>query len=288
MKRKLLIGGVTFFAVFMVWRMANGSGKDHNPKKYDDIAVNARSVEVSGDIASSFSVPNGRYGITKTKNDLVFILNVDVREPMGISQHFDELAAEFLDERGMPIPGVDQFKVAHGLWATSDQVDKIEACLHSGSGRTSIAMICAGVIGEENMNETMDLLKSKAQSFRLIAKAKDETPEPMHSNAGNDHSTGDDLATENSATVLGSRDWDQLLDDYDEFLTQYIAFIKKAGNHDLTAMGDAAGLMAKAEDIDRQLKQGEKDDALSAAQLKKLIKLEAKMIDASADLIQNQ
>lgn len=73
-------------------------------------------------------------------------------------------------------------------------------------------------------------------------------------------------------------DWDSALDEYEQYMDEYMKFIKKGQAGDATAMLDAAELMSKAESAGKHLDEAK--DELTAKQIKKLTKIQNKMLTA--------
>ena len=76
-------------------------------------------------------------------------------------------------------------------------------------------------------------------------------------------------------------EWDQVLDEYEKYVDQYIKFYKKAMNGDMSAMSEYVNLLEKAEKISDQLKDAQGD--MTNAQMKRYLSITQKMSNALLD-----
>lgn len=80
-----------------------------------------------------------------------------------------------------------------------------------------------------------------------------------------------------------STNWDEVLDDFEEYVDKYISLVKKASSGDLSAMTEYVRFLEKAEDLADQLDDAE--DEMTSAQLKRYMKIAQKMTDAAIDML---
>ena len=85
-----------------------------------------------------------------------------------------------------------------------------------------------------------------------------------------------------SKSVSSNRDWDKILDDYENYIDEYLKFFKKANEGDMSAMLEYNELLEKAEKLDRQLTDA--DDQLTNRQLSRFAKIQNKMTDAMLEM----
>lgn len=74
------------------------------------------------------------------------------------------------------------------------------------------------------------------------------------------------------------KDWDALLNEYEDYVDKYVSFYKKAMNGDMSAMTEYVSLLEKAEKLSSQLETSQND--MSSAQLKRYLKITEKMTNA--------
>lgn len=75
-----------------------------------------------------------------------------------------------------------------------------------------------------------------------------------------------------------SHDWDELLDSYDDYVTKYISFAKKASQGDMAAMAEYPALLEKAQEFNNKM-QGAQSD-MSPSQWSRYIKITTRMTQA--------
>lgn len=75
-----------------------------------------------------------------------------------------------------------------------------------------------------------------------------------------------------------SSDWDDVLDEYEDYVDDYIAVLKKANNGDMTAFSEMGDLLEDAQELADELKDAKGD--LTSAQLSRYTKILNKMTNA--------
>ena len=78
------------------------------------------------------------------------------------------------------------------------------------------------------------------------------------------------------ASSSGSEDWDEILDDYEKFVNDYVKVLKKVNNGDITAMSDMTEMLEKAEELGNKLENA--SDELSEKQQKRYTEILQKML----------
>ncbi len=78
----------------------------------------------------------------------------------------------------------------------------------------------------------------------------------------------------------GSKDWDKLLDDYEEYINQCVKIAKKMQNGDMDVMTDYADLLEKAKEFQQNLEKAKKNNFLSSSQIRRMLKIQNKMINS--------
>ena len=110
-------------------------------------------------------------------------------------------------------------------------------------------------IADEYIDETADELKDAVQEL-------------------------EEVAEELSGDV--SAEWDELLDEYEEYINDYVACLKKVAKGDMDAMLDMADLLEDAQDMTDEI--SEISDNLTASQAARYTKLSKKLLDAAAEM----
>lgn len=79
-----------------------------------------------------------------------------------------------------------------------------------------------------------------------------------------------------------SPDWNELLDSYEQYVDQYISYVKKAANGDMDALAEYPSLMQKAQEFSDKMKGAQSD--MSASQWSRYMKITNKMTNALQEL----
>ena len=85
-----------------------------------------------------------------------------------------------------------------------------------------------------------------------------------------------------SSSSSGSKDWDALLDSYEQYVDKYISYAKKAAKGDMSALSEYPALMQKAQEFSNRM-QGAQGD-MSSSQWARYMKITNKMTQAAASM----
>jgi hypothetical protein len=103
-------------------------------------------------------------------------------------------------------------------------------------------------------------------------------------NSTNDYSSSydyDDDDTDYSSSG-SSEDWDAVLSSYENYVDQYIAFMKRATNGDATALSEYPAIMSKAEDLQQKLANAQGE--MSPAQWARFERIQLKFSRAAMEM----
>ena len=111
-----------------------------------------------------------------------------------------------------------------------------------------------------------------SSAFELCEKSGDSSD-----NYSDDDDDDDD--DDNMTSSKSSTNWDAVLNEYESYVNQYIALMKKAQNGDMSAMSDYAKMLEKAERLSDKLDNAE--DEMTSTQLSRYMKITNKMANAA-------
>lgn len=77
-----------------------------------------------------------------------------------------------------------------------------------------------------------------------------------------------------------TKDWDKILDDYEDYVNEYIKFYKKAMSGDMSALEKYPELLEKAEELEKSLQKAQDNNNLSSSQIKRISNIQNKIINA--------
>ena len=251
-----------------------------------EIAVKNYSTEFTGALSDYLELVDGDYSISDAGYDLVLTAKFKVINSMEDGNVFSSIRAEVLDESGMPIPGANTFVIAKDGWTTTETDNvKIDNALTEGEGEVTVQFkydtysTGGGSLGDKDF---MKIAGKKASSFRIVSSDLMEEAPEQEAYVSETTSSTTESESESTSTSSGDSSWDELLVSYEKYIDQYISFLKKANAGDVSAMSQYPSMMAKAADLQEKIMNA--SDDLSIAQMNKFNKLQAKMINAAAEL----
>jgi hypothetical protein len=86
-----------------------------------------------------------------------------------------------------------------------------------------------------------------------------------------------------STRAQTSANWDSLLDQYEEFVDDYIAVMQEVADGDISALTASVSLLEDAESLSERIMEASSD--LSAAQSARLLRIQTKLTDAASSLL---
>ncbi len=95
-------------------------------------------------------------------------------------------------------------------------------------------------------------------------------------------SSDDTQENEEFSSGSSSSDVDEMLDSYEEYVDDYISYLKKASNGDMSALSEYPQLMEKAQDFSQKLENCK--DEMTPSQLTRYTKISMKMLEAAQQM----
>lgn len=144
-----------------------------------------------------------------------------------------------------------------------------------------------------NNKEQYAKIMDEAVSVRLVGMsiqgndnldAKDET-KVVSSDEENDDNTEigeEDNDNDLSETTSGDENFDEWLNEYEEYCNSYIALLKKASNGDMSAIAEYTKMLQKAQKMSKKMEDAKGN--LTPAQLAKFQRIQAKFMKAAQNL----
>jgi len=94
-------------------------------------------------------------------------------------------------------------------------------------------------------------------------------------------SVDDELVADDQPSLLSTSDseeWDQMLDEYEEYVDSYISFYKKAMKGDMSALASYPEMLEKAESLQKSIENAQSSDQLSIKQITRVSEIQTKML----------
>ncbi len=141
-------------------------------------------------------------------------------------------------------------------------------------------------VGEENWILFGDSfmkgqLPDEATTFIVTSKQieEDKRVSSDSSNSNSDDEEEDALFSES-----GDENWDDVLDDYENYVDKYLEVIKKANNDDAGALLEYPDLLEKSKKLEKSLDKAKNAKSLNAKQVKRMTKIQMKMVEAASEI----
>lgn len=97
-------------------------------------------------------------------------------------------------------------------------------------------------------------------------------------------SVSDETSTVDEVSSTDTKNIDKMLDDYEEYVDKYLAYLKKAQAGDMKALEEYPAMMEKAEDLEKSMEASKNDNEWNAEQMKRMMDIQSKMLSAAADM----
>lgn len=246
-----------------------------------DREITVSGVEITGTIDGWVKVVDGTYQFTNNGRQAFITVEFEmIEQPFGevelrIKDSHPEIRLDAIDARGNIIQtGV------YGFEAGDSEARKLEDLFIKGRvgdrKRLSFTWQYFGQDKEQGklIFTTADSFEIQDEAFEfggseaeLIENGMMDIPEP---------------ASNNTAPTQGTDNWDRMLDSYERYVDQYISYLKKIQEGDISVMTEYGELLEKTTDLSEKM-----DDArgeLSSAQMKRYLDITNKFSKGIVDL----
>lgn len=123
-----------------------------------------------------------------------------------------------------------------------------------------------------DFSEVIDATEDALEEFEGVTESLGAMEEVVENI---DVETEEEAEEETSTTSTASNDFDEVLDSYEEYVDQYVSYMKKAANGDMSALTEYPALMEKAQEVSKKLEDSK--DEMSAAQASRYMQITNKM-----------
>lgn len=130
-----------------------------------------------------------------------------------------------------------------------------------------------------DFSEVIDATEDALEEFEGVTESLDAIEEVVENI---DVETEEEAEEETSTTSTASNDFDEVLDSYEEYVDQYVSYMKKAANGDMSALTEYPALMEKAQEVSKKLEDSK--DEMSAAQASRYMQITNKMTAAATQM----
>ncbi len=261
----------------------------------DAITLTPKSVAVRGDLSEYFEVVDRKYTLVDDWGKMIKVELKKIKEmpydksvvrPYGTSGYNIERLIGF---------GIKIFDKEGALVEqTSASASGLSGCYSSDDvlNFVNIEVGETGIIRWTLDSDDPETLKTLA-TFEINSVTEDtkynssvnwgDNTEESSSSAVEDNSSSSDSDSSDSySSDSSSEDWDEVLDEYEDYVTDYISVMKKVNSGDMSAMTEAASMLQSANSLSSKLSGGKSE--LNSSQVSRLASITAKMASAAASL----
>ncbi|MDA7803457.1 hypothetical protein N8987_02620 [Crocinitomix sp.] len=184
-----------------------------------------------------------------------------------LNGNYTELVMTIFDSKGQPIAGLDPIG-CYGFGLVDDVLT-----LNSGEDGWVTFTIELGDYPEEDVIKGWSSFKVNSSVGFVKESSDDETDTDFDS----------DSEDESDGTPLSEKEYNEMLDDYEGFVDEYIVFYKKALKGDMDALSSYPKLFEKAEKFDSKMDRARNNDYLTSKQISRFIEIQKKMMNAALE-----
>lgn len=268
MNLKRLMAIFSLCTIFLI--SCNGEKKNEK----SEISVKPKSTTIKGDLGDYFEVVDKDYKIPVSETSFDQIITVEVRRK---DKDFD-FSTDKINPFGTN--GGEEYHVGFGIELLGDNGPiQVSNATEGGMG---------GPYSSEDVSSLFKLKKGETgyirwtvdkteglKSFQLTSALQKEDNKSSIS----DDSSEDSQDLVSNTTNSGSGNYDKMLDDYEQYVDQYVKFYQKAKGGDNSAMTEYPAMMEKAMNLQKSMERAQNDNDLSSTQVARMMRIQAKMVE---------
>ncbi|MCH5176599.1 MAG: hypothetical protein J1F25_01160 [Prevotellaceae bacterium] len=256
------------------------------------INIEGHDIEIAHVLPNQLSVVEEIYTLNAGKKSsdsnlwyltlrIKFLANESIEEPNNavlqlLNEEGDELASLQLGENGLDTKTAEDFRAF-----VSEKHDNGEQRVFCFYFVTTDEELVRNIMENTTTCMITDIV-TNAEAYPLDNTSIDiDDDESDFSDFDDDDDFDDDIDNDSSAPV-DTGDWDAMLNSYEQYVNQYIKYIKKAADGDLSALAEYTELMQQAQELSEQLEQAKNE--MSASQMSRYLKITQKMAEAAANM----
>lgn len=255
--------------------------------KSQDKEITVSSVNIDGDSAAYISVPNGTYTIVGKVADKNAKISMNVKIKLEKKVNLTSLKFEYSD--GFEVELLDEAgaSLSTTLELNDGEQNKLKRFLLSGNvgdeqeftfENTSISDDDYKAVFEKAGGFEVNYVDFEYDEEESSAIDTDESA----SDDNNDEEATEDNTDEETEASNGSTDYDEVLDAYEKYYSQYISMLKKASKGDMNAIQEASDLMQQANELSEKMANAKGE--MSVAQWARFQKIQMKLLKAAQEM----
>ena len=289
MKRGILFALTTAFLSTLLSSCGDGEPTKEDymafSPKLSTMTISVEGKEISGELGDYLTIKNKDVTVNfleltnaewvKNEHKQVWEFKLNVERTSKelewdieiLNGNYTELIMTIFDAKGQPIAGLDPIG-CYGFGLVDDVLT-----LNSGEDGWVTFTIELGDYPEEDVIKGWSSFKVNSSVGFVKESSDDET----------DTDSDDESDDESDGTPLSEKEYNEMLDDYEGFVDEYIVFYKKAFKGDMDALSSYPELLKKAEKFDSKMDRARNNDNLTSKQISRFIEIQKKMMNAALE-----
>lgn len=289
MKRGILFAITTAFLSTLLSSCGDGEPTKEDymafSPKLSTMTISVEGKEISGELGDYLSIKNKDVTVNfleltnaewvKNEHKQVWEFKLNVERTSKelewdietLNGNYTKLVMTIFDAKGQPIAGLDPIG-CYGFGLVDDVLT-----LNSGEDGWVTFTIELGDYPEEDVIKGWSSFKVNSSVGFVKESSDDET----------DTDSDDESDDESDGTPLSEKEYNEMLDDYEGFVDEYIVFYKKALKGDMDALSSYPKLLEKAEKFDSKMDRARNNDNLTSKQISRFIEIQKKMMNAALE-----
>lgn len=238
--------------------------------------ITANDISIIGEGKNYIKVVDGDYKLKVVDGKIFFPIKLElIKKHSGTKPKMGNLTLVPLDASNIAVAdiGLNFSPASMSDWS------KVEGLLQSEVNESVMVNFKWSYFSNE---EKMARIMKETNNFEITRTeikeqlAKSETPKSTKTSKKSERKeVKEDLAVGNSKV-------DDALDSYEDYVDQYLKFLKKANNGDTSALSEYPALMQKATNM--QSKMDDMKDDFSSKQMARMMKIQNKMTMAALEM----
>lgn len=236
------------------------------------------STKITGPLGNFFEIVERSYKLQEDGKLNVEFKRINEGGPEGASWDSEPtFSVELIDEEGNTIANddtnvvIDEKQLEAVFNLSMDETASISFKFDTTKGAVKFKVLSKWDKEKENSTSST----SGVSEFSL----DDDWTETSSSSTSNEDYSENISSSESGDS---SEDWNAVLASYDEYVTKYISYMKRAKNGDMNALSEYPELLEKSEEFSSKLEKAKND--MTPAQWSRYMKITNKLASAAANL----
>lgn len=264
---------INVLATIMFAALLSSCGNSAKEESIKEKLIKASGISISGDGSNYIKVVDGDYTLKVVGDKIVIPVKFELVEKYeGKDEpHMSSLSLVPIDTSGDAIPDIGlNFEPA-----TMSDWDKIKDLLKGDVGKTVTISFQGNYYLKGKV--VQDRIMKETESFEI-------TDADITIKSLDEGSTDNKKDNSSETSSSGSENYDKVLEDYAVYVDDYLKIMKKVNKGDQTAIAEYPALMEKAQTLSESLRKAQDANSLSASQIKKMTKIQTKMMNAALEM----